>query len=116
MARKPVTITPGRWAFTPTPREGTALIKAVSETTGSEVILARAFAQPRKGEREANAALMAAAPALLQACQEALRCLMSTTHSVESTEYTLAVLRQAIAVATRDVSEVPATELVEVPA
>lgn len=111
MARKPITITAGRWVFTPTPREGTALIKAVSETTGSEVIIARVFAQPRKGEREMDAALMAAAPALLRACQAALGYLTSPSITDEQDALDKSHLLTLLATALFDASHTP-----EVPA
>lgn len=107
MARKPITITPGRWVFTPTPREGTALIKAVSETAGSEVIIARVFAQPRKGEREVNAALMAAAPALLHACHAAVGYLTSPSITDEQDALDKSNLLTLLATALFDASHMP---------
>lgn len=111
MPRKP-TITPGPWIFNPSPRAGTALIEARSQRTGVKMVLARAFAMPHKGEREANAALMSAAPDLLMACREAQKYLTSPSITDEQDELDkrslLVTLDAAIACATRDVTEVPA--------
>lgn len=103
MAKRPAP-TPGPWLFDPTPRLGTALIKV--DHSGWDQTIARVFAMPRKGEREANAALMSAAPRLLLACQAALGYLTQPT-TIDKADL-ITALESAIAYATRDVSEVPA--------
>lgn len=107
MSRKPATITPGPWTFDPSPRAGTALVKV--QRNGFEQTIARVFAMPKRGEREANAALVSAAPDLLQACRAALDYLTSPsiTDEQDATDKAnlLVTLNTAIACATRDVKE-----------